>query len=141
MTAWTMQGSRRDVELAVAMEVAVVLLKNAETAVLRAKAMEFSQRLWSVVGRLVEFGSEIEHAAVLAHGADQVARGALTPADLIDLNRQHAAALAGRKATEGALKRLLEDWRAHCKTVPQANFGSWLVDRLAAQTTPGILAA
>lgn len=128
MAAWIQQGFRLDMALAVAFEVAILRMNRAENGAERGEALRFNHRLWRVAGQLAhtaplaEDRNGLSDAAAMVHGLNQD--------DAAALNAQFARALAGRAATQGALRQILTDWRSARATAPDAEFGDWLVSKL-----------
>ncbi len=129
MTAWIANGSRLDVELAVALEIAALRIGRAATAAEREAALAYNLRLWRAIRHLAAGAPEVEDrdglaatAALAEHGCD----GAL----LAERNVAHARQLAGRAATQGALGSLLEHWGRHRRAEASAEFSRWLLDRM-----------
>lgn len=131
MTAWTSNGERLDIELAVALEIATQRLSTAETAAEHAAALLFNRLLWQTIRRVAATAPLLEDREALlsaAHaiddlaGADETALGAV--------NRRHARTLAGRAATNGALGRILAAWNLYRAEDADAEFGSWLLERM-----------
>ncbi|MBC7950422.1 MAG: hypothetical protein H7Z12_01200 [Rhodospirillaceae bacterium] len=128
MAAWIQQGFRLDMALAVAFEVAILRMNRADSQAERGAAIRFNHRLWRVAGQLAptaplaEDRNGLVDAAATVHG--------LTQDDAAALNARFARVLAGRAATQGALRQILADWRNARTIAPEAEFGDWLVTRL-----------
>lgn len=129
MAAWTQEGLRLDIAVAVALEVAVLNLKRADGPAARTAAMQFNQRLWRAIGAVAPTAPVAEDRSALADACAQVAGTRMNADDLIALNVGFARTLAGRAATGGALRHILDDWRA-ARPAAQTEFGPWLVTRL-----------
>lgn len=128
MAAWLRNGIRIDVELAVALEVGMACVDRAENAAERAAAQMFNRDLWRVIGGLAETAPIASDRQDLLRQAAVVAAGDKT--DFAQVNRHFAGILAGRAATQGSLRHMLDAWRGYGRTNQQADFGSWLLDRL-----------
>lgn len=130
MAAWTQYGVRLDIALAVVMEVSVLQLSRAESAVQREQAISFNDDLWSVVADLAPGAPLSEDSVALANTAAVVAAGGRRVDQLIELNRCFARLLAGRAATDGALGNILDRWRAARRAGTALEFGPWLLELL-----------
>lgn len=134
MTLWIRRGLRLDIELAVALEFGSVRLTRAHNDIERQKAVNFNKSLWSVIGRLVASAPEVDYRDALRDGARAAAGDA--PEALVARNGRIAQALAAKAATNGALSRLLDDWRAHRGRDLHADFGEWLLERMEPEPMP-----
>ncbi|MEW5727104.1 MAG: hypothetical protein AB1918_04685 [Pseudomonadota bacterium] len=141
MAAWMRQGMGLDVALAVALEIGKLRLDTAESAAERAGAMDFNERLWRTIRRLAATSFELAGRDALLSGADAAESAWSDPAAVATLNARHAGVLAGRAATQGALRRLLDDWVAHRRANPRAEFATWLLIRIEEEGAPLSLAA
>lgn len=130
MAAWTRRGMRLDIEVAVALELGKARMDKAASGFEREQALAFNRQLWAAIGDLAVTLPAAEGGAGLIAAARAVAAGTLDPVGLITLNVRQASLLAGRAATQGALKRLLEDWHAHRRADNAAEFGLWLLGRI-----------
>lgn len=135
MTAWIRQGMRLDVELAVALEVATLRLTQAVTGAERAAALTFNRTLWRSIHNLAATAPDMSDRDGLLAGAATVA-SADDPARVADCNTAHARILAAKSATQGGLKRMIEDWRHHRAQQPEAEFGHWLLSRMDGPGAP-----
>lgn len=129
MTAWVANGSRLDVELAVALEIAALRIGRAATSAERDEALAYNLRLWRAIRQLAAGAPEVEDREGLVATA-RLAEGESDGGLLAGRNIAHAHALAGRAATQGALRCLLEQWGRHRRTAPAAEFSRWLLDRM-----------
>jgi len=129
MTAWIANGSRLDVELAVALEIAALRMARSNTAAEREAALAYNLRLWRSIRQLAAGAPDVEDREGLAATAGLV-EGERDGAVLAERNVVHAGKLAGRAATHGALRRLLEQWSQHRRTDASAEFSRWLLDRM-----------
>ncbi len=129
MAAWAQAGLRLDIAIAVALEVAVLDMKRAETSAQRAAAIQFNRRLWSAVAAIAPTSPLAEDRDGLADAAVLVAGGRMSADDQIALDSGFARALAGRAATGGALRHILTEWRG-ARFSTESEFGPWLVARL-----------
>lgn len=134
MTAWIKQGMRLDVELAVALEVATLRLTQAVTGAQRAEALSFNRALWQGIQNLAATAPDMGDRDGLLAGAATVA-SADDPARVADCNTAYARILAAKSA-KGALKRMIEDWRHHRTSQPEAEFGNWLLSRVGGPGAP-----
>ncbi|MBC7906654.1 MAG: hypothetical protein H7Y60_07905 [Rhodospirillaceae bacterium] len=134
MAAWIQQGFRLDMALAVAFEVAILRMNRAENVAERAEAVQFNHRLWWVAGQLAPTAPLAEDRKGLADAAAMVDR--LTQDDAAALNASFARMLAGRAATQGALRQILAEWRAARDAAADAEFGEWLTTRLEGFAAP-----
>lgn len=141
MAAWIRRGMRVDVELAVALEIGALRFAKAETARDRDTAIGFNRRLWQAIRQLAVTAPEVEDRNGLLDSADQVMRNIEDSRTVSHHNSTHARVLAGRAATQGALKHLLEDWRIVRQREPLVDFGDWLLSRLDMEGAPVSLAA
>lgn len=130
MAAWTQQGLRVDIALAVVMEVAVLQLDRAETEAARAEAIAFNGQLWRVVADLAAYAPLAEDRVALSNTAALIIAGGRRVDQLIELDRCFARLLAGRAATAGALGQILDRWRAARRAGTRLEFGPWLLDLL-----------
>lgn len=138
MMAWQRDGIRIDVELAVALEVGMACVDRAENATEAAAAQMFNRDLWRLIGFLADSAPvPADRNELLAQSA-RVAAGEAV--DFAQVNRRFAGILAGRAATQGSLRHMLEAWRCYTRGHGKADFGSWLVERLEG-VVPGIRAA
>jgi hypothetical protein len=128
MQTWTLAGIRVDIELAVALEVAVLELARAETVAEHDQAMAFNRDLWRLVGSLATTAPNSEDCVELRATADRMVGGGA--ADFTDINRHFARLLAGRVTSAGSLRVLMNEWRAFRAAQPQAEFGAWLLGRM-----------
>jgi hypothetical protein len=140
MNAVIKQGVRLDVDLAVALEVATLLINKAAGSAECDNALAFNHRLWRIVRILALNVPEIvpDRDALLASATSADLSG---PVQLVALNVEHSRRLAVHAATQGALKTLLEDWHAYRRQTKNAQFGSWLLDRMEAYNTLVCMAA
>lgn len=130
MAAWTREGVRLDIALAVVMEVAVLQLDRADSADERDAAVAFNARLWQVVGDLADDAPVAEDRVALRNTAALIVAGGRRLDQLIELNRCFARLLAGRAATDGALGLIMARWRTARQDGAASEFGPWLVDLL-----------
>lgn len=143
MAAWTQDGVRLDIALAVVMEVSVLHLSRAEGADEQAEAVTFNSRLWRVAGDLAATTPVAEDGIALRNTAALIAAGGRRMDQLIELNRCFARLLAGRAATDGGLGDILERWRAARRAGTTLEFGPWLLELLdgfAARNTQSLAA-
>lgn len=131
MTAWTAQGIRLDIALAVVMEVAVLQMNRAATAPDRDNALAFNEELWQVAARLAPAAPVPEDRDALVAAGRIVTSGGKGIEQLAEINRRFAGLLAGRAATDGALGNILERWRAARRDGTDLEFGPWLLTQLA----------
>lgn len=124
MQAWILAGVRVDIELAVALEVGVSRLGRVESD----RAVAFNRDLWRLVRNLAATAPEQQDRDGLASAAARLANG--NRGDFDGPNRFYAGRLAGRAATTGTLRRLMDDWRVDLNASPNAMFGAWLLARL-----------
>jgi hypothetical protein len=129
MTAWIANGSRLDVELAVALEIAALRMARSTTAAEREEALAYNLRLWRSIRHLAAGAPDMEDREGLAATAGLV-EGERDGTLLAERNVAHAGKLAGRAATQGALRRLLEQWSHHRRSDASAEFSRWLLDRM-----------
>ncbi|MDA8231555.1 MAG: hypothetical protein M0006_09475 [Magnetospirillum sp.] len=129
MTVWTARGSRLDIEVAVALEIATLRLKSAERQCERQDALAYSAQLWRIISRFASMAPVGELGERLMASADIIA-GSIDPDVFVRHNTAHAQMLGGRAATNGALRRLLDDWNRHRGATMGADFASWILDRL-----------
>ncbi len=129
MTAWIANGSRLDVELAVALEIAALRITRAATADEQDAAIAYNLRLWRIIRQLAAGAPEVEDREGLAATARLAEDGQDAPT-LAARNIAHAGKLAGRAATHGALRSLLERWSRHRRSDAAAEFSRWLLDRM-----------
>lgn len=135
MIPWIMRGMRLDVELAVALEVGSLRLTQAVTGAQRDEAFDFNRTLWRTIHRLAATAPELkERDNLLAAAA--TAASATDAAQITACNAANARALAAKAATQGALKRMIEDWRHHRSHHPEAEFGHWLLARMDDHEAP-----
>jgi hypothetical protein len=130
MTAWTAQGIRLDIALAVVMEVAVLQMNRAHSADERNDALAFNEELWNVAGRLAPAAPVAEDRDALVAAARVVKAGGKGIEQLAEINRRFAGLLAGRAATDGALGHILDRWRAARRDGVGQEFGPWLLTLL-----------
>ena len=129
MTAWIANGSRLDVELAVALEIAALRVTHAAPAAEREGAIAYNLRLWRTIRQLAAGAPDVEDREGLAATAG-LAESELDPRMLAERNIAHAHQLAGRAATHGALRSLLDHWGRHRRMDAAAEFSRWLLDRM-----------
>ncbi|MGE5517044.1 MAG: hypothetical protein ACM31D_14640 [Bacteroidota bacterium] len=130
MAAWTQNGVRLDIALAVVMEVSVLQLSRAETVAEREQAVAFNHHLWRVAADLAPGAPLSEDGLALGNTAAVIVAGGRRIDQLIELNRCFARLLAGRAATAGALGHILDRWRAARRVGTEQEFGPWLLDLL-----------
>lgn len=140
MTAWIRNGSRLDIELAVALEIASLHLSRAANLVEKEAAIGFNARLWRTIGQLAADAPAAEDRQGLMASAQQI-DSERDIARLVACNGEHARKLAGRAATQGALRHLLGEWTVHRRAKGAINFSGWLVDRIEDFVLPQPLAA
>lgn len=128
MQTWTLAGIRVDIELAVALEVAVIELARAENAAEQEQAMAFNRALWRLIGGLAVTASVVEDCAELRATAARMVEG--RGADFSETNRRFARLLAGRVTCAGSLRGLMDEWRAFRANQPGVQFGAWLLGRM-----------
>lgn len=138
MVAWQRDGIRIDVELAVALEVGMACVARAENPAEAVAAQMFNRDLWRVIGFLAQTAPVPSDRQELLAQSARVVAGA--DVDFAQVNRRFAGILAGRAATQGSLRQMLEAWRGYGSSHGQADFGTWLVERLEG-VVPGICAA
>lgn len=136
MTAWVQQGVRLDIGLAVALEVAVLRLRRAQSAAERRDAVAFNLDLWQVAGTLAPTSPVAADRDGLAAAAATVAAGRMTVDELAEINVRFAHTLAGRAATEGGLRHILGEWHVARRAAPERDFGGWLLGRLDGFAAP-----
>lgn len=134
MAAWIQQGFRLDIALAVVFEVAILHMNRAESPAQQNDAIQFNRRLWRVAAQLAPTAPLGEDRDGLAEAAARVSY--LPQDEIIALNGRFARMLAGRAATQGALRQILGDWRAARSAAPEEEFGIWLLTRLEALVVP-----
>lgn len=130
MAAWTREGIRLDIALAVVMEVSVLHLGRVESAGEREQATAFNDHLWRVVGDLADDAPLAEDRVALRNTAAVVMAGGRRMDQLIELNRCFARLLAGRAATDGALGQIMARWRDARAQGTTLEFGPWLLEML-----------
>lgn len=133
MAAGTKRVMRLEIALAVALEIGKLRLEMAEAVAERRAAMEFNQGLWRCVRRLAAKLPDPTERACISDAADAVEAAWGDPAAVTARNLDLARSLAGRSPTDGALRRLLEDWGRYRCSAPDAEFASWLVGCLDAE--------
>lgn len=137
MAAWTNDGIRLDIALAVVMEVSVLELTRADTDADRRRAQGFNSRLWRVVAALAPSAPLSEDRVSLRNAAAMVVGGGCSMDKLQQMNRDFARLLAGRAATDGALGHILDCWRSARRAGTELEFGPWLLDLLDGFTAAG----
>lgn len=136
MAAWTRQGIRLDIALAVVMEISVLQLGRAESQRQYDEAVVFNDRLWRVIGDLAPDAPVAEDRVALANTSAVILAGGRRPDQLIELNRCFARLLAGRAATAGSLGQILDSWRAAQRAGTTLEFGPWLLEVLDGFAAP-----
>lgn len=137
MAAWTNDGIRLDIALAVVMEVSVLELGRADTDTGHRRALAFNSRLWRVAAALAPSAPLSEDRIALRNTAAMVTGGGCPMDKLQQLNRDFARLLAGRAATDGALSHILDRWRAARRAGTELEFGPWLLNLLDGFTAAG----
>lgn len=141
MQNWILAGIRVDIELAVALEVAVIELTRAESQAEHEQAMAFNRDLWRLVGTLAATAPNAEDCTELRATAARMVEGCA--ADFTETNRRFARLLAGRVTSAGSLRGMMDEWRTFRLTQPHAEFGGWLLGRMLclARSANGQIAA
>jgi len=140
MAAWIDRGRRLDIELSVALEIGRHQMDRAETARQRDEAIRYNSRLWAAIRHLAYGAPLVEDRDGLVAGAGQVLDSP-EPHRIRHFNTLHAARLARRAATGGALRGLLGEWDSYRADRPRAELGAWLLDRFEAQCQAPPMAA
>jgi hypothetical protein len=118
-------------DLAVALEVASLRMRQARSAEELAGATSFNRQLWQTVRRLADSAADAEARRVMLHhaaDADACAVGDRTAATRC--NRTLAGLLVGRWSGSGALSDLLDAWNRDRRSGRSSCFEGWLLSRL-----------
>lgn len=131
MKAWINKGARLDIELSVALEVGAEQALRAAGAAERKAAAEFNLVLWQSIRALAASAPNIEDREALETCAEGIIRsGGRDFEAVVRCNRAHAGRLAGRAASNGALKAMIEEWTRFRHHRHDALFADWLIERL-----------
>ncbi len=130
MTAVMSAHDGLSIELTVALEIGILLLAGPGEPEARQAALSYNLSLWRCIARLAAGRPDLEDCHGLSQSAAEVAAAGCREM-LTERNRRHARALATR-FTPGALRRLLEDWRASRRTGVDGDFSRWMLDRIEA---------
>lgn len=139
MKAWINNGTRLDIELSVALEVGAERALQANNAAEREAAAAFNLALWQVIGTLATTAPDIEDREALVHCAEGVIRSRGRDFEsIVRCNRTHAGRLAGRAASNGTLKTMVEEWTRYRQARRGAVFTDWLIERFDSCANPAL---